>query len=88
MWVKNASTWLPPQKTTKTRCGIRVALSRIDNANGDCPGCLVELERERKARIAIREHCESLGIEVPGGFGHGELERERRTEDELERSRR
>lgn len=37
------------QKTTKTKCGKRVVMSRIDNNAVTCPDCVAEVKREADA---------------------------------------
>lgn len=50
-----------PQKTTKTRCGIRVAISKADHRTATtCPGCLANIEDERRGLERCREYAAQL----------------------------
>ncbi len=56
---------IPPiyyQKTTKTRCGKRVKLERVDNAAPTCPACIKHRDEEqatyREFEAEIRESLE------------------------------
>lgn len=50
-----------PQKTTKTRCGIRVSMSKADHrAAITCPGCEADIRRENDFLEANREQLEAL----------------------------
>lgn len=50
---------LIPQKTSKTRCDKRVAMSQIDDVAPTCPKCRAAIEAERRA-------MQSLGITSKG----------------------
>jgi hypothetical protein len=43
----------PPAKTTTTRCGKRVAASRIDNQAATCPACRAEVAGLARATFEL-----------------------------------
>lgn len=43
----------PPVKTATTRCGKRVATSRIDNQNATCPDCRAEVADLARATLEL-----------------------------------
>jgi hypothetical protein len=43
----------PPAKTTTTRCGKRVAASRIDNQAATCPTCRAEVAGFARATLEL-----------------------------------
>jgi hypothetical protein len=43
----------PPAKTTATRCGKRVAASRIDNQAATCPDCRAEVAELAQATLEV-----------------------------------
>jgi hypothetical protein len=46
---------LPPQKTSKTRCGIRRPMAEIDNRQPTCPACLADIARQEKLGQQLRQ---------------------------------
>jgi hypothetical protein len=60
-WDGGAITALFPNKhTTKTRCGKRVSVSRIDDHDIQCGACLDAINRETRALDQLRQYHEVL----------------------------